>query len=151
MDFSSPLPPVPVNDRLPRHDSDNHLDDEGFYSKVDGLPNGGPPPPIPQREIRPRSVGYGTTPPRPTHQRSLSKPLSPKLSLRNSSNSTPTDSIDQAGMRNSWSECSAEPAPPLPPRGCSEHRFSFHPSRFSVPLKLEIVIVSFLFQRRKIR
>ncbi|XP_016844337.1 dedicator of cytokinesis protein 3 isoform X2 [Nasonia vitripennis] len=126
--INSPLPPVPVNDkqrpatlesmtssRMSRADSDGHLEDEGFYTKVDGCPNGGAPPPIPQREVRPRSVGYGTTPPRPTHQRSLSKPLSPKLPLRNSL-STPTDGSEQANMRSSWSEPGSEPAPPLPPR-----------------------------------
>ena len=128
--FSSPLPPVPVNDakqrpstleavlcRLGRSDSDGNLDDDIFYTRLEGEP----PPPIPQRESRPRSIGYGTvaattTPPRPTHQRSLSKPLSPKLPLRNSL-STPTDSTEQANMRSSWSEPSNEPAPPLPPRG----------------------------------
>lgn len=104
---------------MTRADSADHLDDEGFYSKVDGIPNGNgtAPPPIPQRGevLRPRSVGYGTTPPRPTHQRSHSKPLSPKLSLRNNA-TTPTEA-EQQNMRSSWSEPSSEPAPPLPPRG----------------------------------
>ncbi|XP_011698260.1 PREDICTED: dedicator of cytokinesis protein 3 [Wasmannia auropunctata] len=122
---NSPLPPLPVNDkqrpatletvgsRSSHADSDGLPEDEGFYTKVDGVP-----PPIPQREVRPRSVGYGTTPPRPTHQRSLSKPLSPKLPLRHSL-PTPTDGVDQSGLRTSWSEPGPEPAPPLPPRGCN--------------------------------
>ncbi|XP_012533282.2 dedicator of cytokinesis protein 3 isoform X1 [Monomorium pharaonis] len=122
---NSPLPPLPVNDkqrpatletagsRSSHADSDGLPEDEGFYTKVDGIP-----PPIPQREVRPRSVGYGSTPPRPTHQRSLSKPLSPKLPLRHSL-PTPTDqNVDQSGLRSSWSEPGPEPAPPLPPRGC---------------------------------
>ncbi|XP_023246842.1 dedicator of cytokinesis protein 3 [Copidosoma floridanum] len=125
--INSPLPPLPVNDkqrpsslesmpgsRMSRADSDGHLDDEGFYTKLDG-----PPPPIPQREVRPRSVGYGTTPPRPTHQRSLSKPLSPKLPLRNSLSTPTTDGTEPTNMRSSWSEPGSEPAPPLPPRGCT--------------------------------
>ncbi|XP_076248536.1 dedicator of cytokinesis spg isoform X2 [Calliopsis andreniformis] len=119
---NSPLPPLPVNEkqrpatletigsRSSHVESDCQLEDEGFYTKVDGGP-----PPIPQREVRPRSVGYGSTPPRPTHQRSLSKPLSPKLPLRHSL-PTPTDGVDQAGLRTSWSEPGPEPAPPLPPR-----------------------------------
>ena len=122
---SSPLPPLPINDkqrpatletdsRASHADSDGLPEDEGFYTKVDGVP-----PPIPQREVRPRSVGYGTTPPRPTHQRSLSKPLSPKLPVRHSL-PTPTDGADQGGLRTSWSEPGPEPAPPLPPRGCSK-------------------------------
>lgn len=125
LSFSSPLPPLPINEkqrpatletvgsRSSHTESDCQPEDEGFYTKVDGAP-----PPIPQREVRPRSVGYGTTPPRPTHQRSLSKPLSPKLPLRHSL-PTPTDGIDQTGLRTSWSEPGPEPAPPLPPRGCS--------------------------------
>lgn len=124
--FSSPLPPLPVNEkqrpatletagcRISHADSDGLPEDEGFYTRVDGGP-----PPIPQREVRPRSVGYGTTPPRPTHQRSLSKPLSPKLPLRHSL-PTPTDGVDQTGLRTSWSEPGPESAPPLPPRGCSK-------------------------------
>ncbi|XP_043596698.1 dedicator of cytokinesis protein 3 isoform X2 [Bombus pyrosoma] len=122
---NSPLPPLPVNEkqrpatletagcRISHADSDGLPEDEGFYTKVDGGP-----PPIPQREVRPRSVGYGTTPPRPTHQRSLSKPLSPKLPLRHSL-PTPTDGVDQTGLRTSWSEPGPESAPPLPPRGCT--------------------------------
>ncbi|RLU17100.1 hypothetical protein DMN91_011169 [Ooceraea biroi] len=122
---NSPLPPLPINDkqrpatletagsRGSHADSDGLPEDEGFYTKVDGAP-----PPIPQREVRPRSVGYGTTPPRPTHQRTLSKPLSPKLPLRHSL-PTPTDGVDQSGLRSSWSEPGPEPAPPLPPRGCT--------------------------------
>ncbi|XP_068979739.1 dedicator of cytokinesis protein 3 isoform X3 [Bombus flavifrons] len=122
---NSPLPPLPVNEkqrpatletagcRISHADSDGLPEDEGFYTRVDGGP-----PPIPQREVRPRSVGYGTTPPRPTHQRSLSKPLSPKLPLRHSL-PTPTDGVDQTGLRTSWSEPGPESAPPLPPRGCT--------------------------------
>ncbi|KAJ8687488.1 hypothetical protein QAD02_023282 [Eretmocerus hayati] len=128
--------------RLARADSDGQLDDEGFYSKVDGPTSNGncePPPPIPQRELRPRSVGYGscsgplstlstsnssstsantTGPPpsRPTHQRSHSKPLSPKLTARAVAG-TPTEPDQPSSMRSSWSESSVEPAPPLPPRG----------------------------------
>ena len=117
------MPPLPINDkqrpatletpgsRLSNADSDGLPEDEGFYTRVDGAP-----PPIPQREVRPRSVGYGTTPPRPTHHRTLSKPLSPKLPLRHSL-PTPTESPDQTNMRSSWSE--PEAAPPLPPRGYS--------------------------------
>jgi len=124
------LPPLPINDKQrpatletasskgSHVDNDGLLEDEGFYTKVDGVP-----PPIPQREVRPRSVGYGTTPPRPTHQRSLSKPLSPKLPLRHSL-PTPTDGVDQTGLRSSWSEPGPEPAPPLPPRGCSKSNMS---------------------------
>ena len=126
---SSPLPPLPINEkqrpvtletagcRTSHTDSDGMLDEDGFYTKVDGTP-----PPIPQREVRPRSVGYATTPPRPTHQRTLSKPLSPKLPLRHSL-PTPTDGGDQTNSRCSWSEIGAEPAPPLPPRGCSKCHF----------------------------
>ncbi|OAD58785.1 Dedicator of cytokinesis protein 3 [Eufriesea mexicana] len=122
---NSPLPPLPTNEkqrpatletvgsRASYADSDGLPEDEGFYTKVDGGP-----PPIPQREVRPRSVGYGNTPPRPTHQRTLSKPLSPKLPLRHSL-PTPTDGVDQTGLRTSWSEPGPEPAPPLPPRGCT--------------------------------
>lgn len=127
--FSSPLPPLPIGEkqrpatlenvgsRMSHADSDGLPEDERFYSRVDGAP-----PPIPQREVRPRSVGYGSTPPRPTHQRTLSKPLSPKLPLRHSL-PTPTDGVDQSGLRSSWSEPGPEPAPPLPPRGCSEWIF----------------------------
>lgn len=123
--INSPLPPLPINDkqrpasletagsRISHTDSDGLPEDEGFYMRVDGAP-----PPIPQREVRPRSVGYGSTPPRPTHHRTLSKPLSPKLPLRHSL-PTPTDGGDQAGMRSSWSEPGPEQAPPLPPRGCT--------------------------------
>ncbi|XP_034947378.1 dedicator of cytokinesis protein 3 [Chelonus insularis] len=122
--INSPLPPLPTNEkqrpatletasRLSQGDSDGLADDEGFYTKVDGAP-----PPIPQREVRPRSVGYGSTPPRPTHHRTLSKPLSPKLPLRHSL-PTPTDGTDQTNMRSSWSEPGPEQAPPLPPRGCT--------------------------------
>ncbi|XP_053971096.1 dedicator of cytokinesis protein 3 isoform X2 [Hylaeus volcanicus] len=121
---NSPLPPLPVNEKQrpatldtvgsrSSHADDGLLEDEGFYTKVDGCP-----PPIPQREVRPRSVGYGTTPPRPTHQRTLSKPLSPKLPLRHSL-PTPTDGVEQTGLRTSWSEPGPEQAPPLPPRGCT--------------------------------
>lgn len=124
------MPPLPIyekqrpatletNAKMSHADSDGLLEDEGFYTKVDGIP-----PPIPQREVRPRSVGYGTTPPRPTHQRTLSKPLSPKLPLRHSL-PTPTEGSEQSNMRNSWSEPGSEPAPPLPPRGCSEYLFFF--------------------------
>lgn len=124
--FSSPLPPLPVSEkqrpatldtvgsRNSHTDSDGLPEDEGFYTRVDGGP-----PPIPQREVRPRSVGYGSTPPRPTHQRTLSKPLSPKLPLRHSL-STPTDTVDPGNMRGSWSDSGPEAAPPLPPRGCSK-------------------------------
>lgn len=125
--INSPLPPLPINDkqrpatldtsgsRNSHFEGDDLPEDEGFYMRVDGAP-----PPIPQREVRPRSVGYGSTPPRPTHQRTLSKPLSPKLPLRHSL-PTPTDADNQASMRNSWSEIGGEqqPAPPLPPRGCT--------------------------------
>lgn len=140
--YSSPLPPLPTNDkqrpatletagsRGSHADSDGLPEDEGFYTKVDGVP-----PPIPQREVRPRSVGYGTTPPRPTHQRSLSKPLSPKLPLRHSL-PTPTDGADQSGLRSSWSEPGPEPAPPLPPRGCSKSTlFSFKMFPFCILIK----------------
>ncbi|XP_066601007.1 dedicator of cytokinesis protein 3 isoform X2 [Prorops nasuta] len=125
---NSPLPPLPINDkqrpatletagcRISNTDSDGLPEDEGFYTKVDGAP-----PPIPQREVRPRSVGYGTTPPRPTHQRTLSKPLSPKLPLRHSL-PTPTDGGDQGNLRTSWSEPGPGPAPPLPPRGYTPDR-----------------------------
>ncbi|KAK0167462.1 hypothetical protein PV327_004857 [Microctonus hyperodae] len=123
--INSPLPPLPTNEkqrpatletagsRISHGDSDGIPDDEGFYTRVDGAP-----PPIPQREVRPRSVGYGSTPPRPTHHRTLSKPLSPKLPLRHSL-PTPTDGTDQTNMRSSWSEPGPEQAPPLPPRGCT--------------------------------
>ncbi|XP_014603723.1 PREDICTED: dedicator of cytokinesis protein 3 isoform X1 [Polistes canadensis] len=122
---NSPLPPLPISEkqrpatlenvgsRMSHAESDGLPEDERFYSRVDGAP-----PPIPQREVRPRSVGYGTTPPRPTHQRTLSKPLSPKLPLRHSL-PTPTDGVDQSGLRSSWSEPGPESAPPLPPRGCT--------------------------------
>ncbi|XP_074109684.1 dedicator of cytokinesis spg isoform X2 [Cotesia typhae] len=171
--INSPLPPLPINNtnsngnsnsnsnnnnsndkqrpatldtigsRLSHADSDGLPEDEGFYTRVDGTP-----PPIPQREVRPRSVGYGSTPPRLTHHRTLSKPLSPKLPLRHSL-PTPTDGQDGqsiANIRISWSEpgppstitetiitttaatttttiniesTSPEQAPPLPPRGCT--------------------------------
>ncbi|XP_012288369.1 dedicator of cytokinesis protein 3 [Orussus abietinus] len=125
--INSPLPPLPVNEkqrpvtlesvgsRISQADSDGLPEDEGFYTKLEGVP-----PPIPQREVRPRSVGYGSTPPRPTHQRTLSKPLSPKLPLRHSL-PTPTDGTDQSNLRSSWSEPGpqSDPAPPLPPRGCT--------------------------------
>ncbi|XP_015108826.1 dedicator of cytokinesis protein 3 isoform X1 [Diachasma alloeum] len=123
--INSPLPPLPINEkqrpatletigsRMSHADSDGLPEDEGFYTRVDGAP-----PPIPQREVRPRSVGYGSTPPRPTHHRTLSKPLSPKLPLRHSL-PTPTEGNEQASMRSSWSEPGPEQAPPLPPRGCT--------------------------------
>ncbi|XP_008557599.1 dedicator of cytokinesis protein 3 isoform X2 [Microplitis demolitor] len=133
--INSPLPPLPINEkqrpatldtvgsRLSHADSDGLPEDEGFYTRVDGAP-----PPIPQREVRPRSVGYGSTPPRLTHHRTLSKPLSPKLPLRHSL-PTPTDGQDQANMRSSWSEPGPEQAPPLPPRGCTpDKRESNNPS-----------------------
>ncbi|XP_051163357.1 dedicator of cytokinesis protein 3 isoform X2 [Leptopilina boulardi] len=127
--INSPLPPLPIGDKHPitletvgcrisHTEIDGILDDEGFYSKVDVFGPNQTPPPIPQREVRPRSVGYGTTPPRPTHQRTHSKPLSPKLPLRHSL-PTPTDSVDQTNVRTSWSESGSEPAPPLPPRSCT--------------------------------
>jgi len=57
-------------------------------------------------------------PPKLTHQRSHSKPLSfpcnPSAALNTSS---PPDGQQ---LRNSWSESSVEEAPPLPPRGQSE-------------------------------
>jgi hypothetical protein len=57
-------------------------------------------------------------PPKLTHQRSHSKPLSfpcnPSATLNTSS---PPDGQQ---LRNSWSESSVEEAPPLPPRGQSE-------------------------------
>ncbi|XP_033223488.1 dedicator of cytokinesis protein 3 isoform X2 [Belonocnema kinseyi] len=121
--INSPLPPLPISEKYrpitletagcrtsSQTDSDGMPEDEGFYTKVDGGP-----PPIPQREGRPRSVGYGTTPQRPTHQRTLSKPLSPKLPLRHSL-PTPTDGGDQTNVRTSWTESGSEAAPPLPPR-----------------------------------
>lgn len=122
--INSPLPPLPVGDKQRpatletsgsrvSADSDGLPEDEGFYTRVDGAP-----PPIPQREVRPRSVGYGSTPPRPTHHRTLSKPLSPKLPLRHSL-PTPTEGNEQASLRSSWSEPGPEQAPPLPPRGCT--------------------------------
>ncbi|XP_057318557.1 dedicator of cytokinesis protein 3 isoform X2 [Microplitis mediator] len=133
--INSPLPPLPINEkqrpatldtvgsRLSHADSDGLPEDEGFYTRVDGAP-----PPIPQREVRPRSVGYGSTPPRLTHHRTLSKPLSPKLPLRHSL-PTPTDGQDPANMRSSWSEPGTEQAPPLPPRGCTpDKRESNNPS-----------------------
>lgn len=126
------MPPLPIGDKHPitletvgcrisHTEIDGILDDEGFYSKVDVFGPNQTPPPIPQREVRPRSVGYGTTPPRPTHQRTHSKPLSPKLPLRHSL-PTPTDSVDQTNVRTSWSESGSEPAPPLPPRSCSKKK-----------------------------
>ncbi|XP_021925130.1 dedicator of cytokinesis protein 3 isoform X3 [Zootermopsis nevadensis] len=113
-----------------------------------------PPPPIPQRETRPRSAGYTMSsntdtlartptrggndysslpvmrssrecldsdgspvprPPKPTHQRSHSKPFSfPNNSSGIISTGSPPDGLQ---LRNSWSESSVEEAPPLPPRG----------------------------------
>ncbi|XP_046744108.1 dedicator of cytokinesis protein 3 isoform X1 [Diprion similis] len=137
--INSPLPPLPTNEkqrpatletagsRISHTDSEGQMEDEGFYTRVDGAP-----PPIPQREVRPRSVGYGTTPPRPTHQRSLSKPISPKLPLRHSL-PTPTDGSDQTSMRNSWSEPGPEPAPPLPPRGCTPDKRESNTSSVGPP------------------
>ncbi|XP_015607824.1 dedicator of cytokinesis protein 3 isoform X2 [Cephus cinctus] len=136
---NSPLPPLPVNEkqrpatlesfgsRISHAESDGLPEDEGFYTRLEGAP-----PPIPQREVRPRSVGYGTTPPRPTHQRSLSKPLSPKLPLRHSL-PTPTDGSDQTNMRSSWSEPGPEPAPPLPPRGCTPDKRDSNSSSIAPP------------------
>lgn len=133
--INSPLPPLPINNnqrpatldttiglRNLHNDTYDLNDDEGFYMRVDGAPPPPPiPPPIPQREVRPRSVGYGSTPPRPTHQRTLSKPLSPKLPLRHSL-PTPTETDNnnsQTNIRSSWGEIGSEQAPPLPPRGCT--------------------------------
>ncbi|CAB0036454.1 unnamed protein product [Trichogramma brassicae] len=129
--INSPLPPVPVHDkprpstlesvfsRLGRAESDGNLDDDCFYTRLEGEP----PPPIPQRESRPKSIGYAAntngstvTPPRPTHQRSHSKPLSPKMQLRTSLSTPTADGAEPVNMRSSWSEPSNEPAPPLPPR-----------------------------------
>ncbi|XP_066992689.2 dedicator of cytokinesis protein 3 [Anabrus simplex] len=139
---------------------DQGTDDEDIYSKpmeilerMNGHPASGhalPPPPIPQRESRPRSAGYsmsefartptrGTNdysslppmrtsrdssdtdgspavprPPKPTHQRSLSKPLS---FPSNSSGLSVDGNGSNGQLRNSWSETSMEEAPPLPPRG----------------------------------
>ncbi|XP_043283024.1 dedicator of cytokinesis protein 3 isoform X2 [Venturia canescens] len=140
--INSPLPPLPSNDkqrpatletpgsRISNADSDGLPEDEGFYTRVEGAP-----PPIPQREVRPRSVGYGTTPPRPTHHRTLSKPLSPKLPLRHSL-PTPTEAAvsaaataastdHQTNITNSWGE--SEQAPPLPPRAPEKREINSGP------------------------
>ncbi|PSN57625.1 hypothetical protein C0J52_00521 [Blattella germanica] len=54
-------------------------------------------------------------PPKPTHQRSHSKPFSfPTNPIITSNTSSPPDGQQ---LRNSWSESSVEEAPPLPPRG----------------------------------
>jgi hypothetical protein len=58
-------------------------------------------------------------PPKPTHQRSHSKPFSFPPSATVSAGSPP----DGQQLRNSWSESSVEEAPPLPPRGLSESLF----------------------------
>lgn len=57
-------------------------------------------------------------PPKPTHQRSHSKPFSfPSNPSATVSTGSPLDGLQ---LRNSWSESSVEEAPPLPPRGQSE-------------------------------
>lgn len=53
-------------------------------------------------------------PPKPTHQRSLSKPLSFTATAG-------CESSSNGQLRNSWSEMTGEEAPPLPPRGQSEY------------------------------
>jgi len=57
-------------------------------------------------------------PPKPTHQRSHSKPFSfPSNPPAMVNTSSPPEGQQ---LRNSWSESSVEEAPPLPPRGQSE-------------------------------
>lgn len=58
-------------------------------------------------------------PPKPTHsrERSLTKPLSPRM-LRHSI-ATPTEG--SSPLRNSWPDSGMEEAPPLPPRSHSKY------------------------------
>lgn len=73
-------------------------------------------PPLPHRKTS--SSMSEERPLKPTHQRSLSKPLSPR-SARHAVAEDPNSS----GLRNSWSEETRGEAPPLPPRGLSKSEF----------------------------
>jgi len=81
-------------------------------------------PPLPVR----KSSGSVSDdrPPKPTHQRSLSKPLSPR-----SARHALAEDANTPGMRNSWSEETRGEAPPLPPRGLSEHNSIFKLREFT--------------------
>ncbi|XP_063227619.1 dedicator of cytokinesis protein 3 [Bacillus rossius redtenbacheri] len=60
-------------------------------------------------------------PPKQTHQRSLSKPISFPPNPASAAGPGPGDA-GCSQLRNSWSETSAEEAPPLPPRGHTPDR-----------------------------
>nr|XP_018899728.1 PREDICTED: dedicator of cytokinesis protein 3 isoform X2 [Bemisia tabaci] len=135
--INTPLPPLPTEKKGNSYDEYTNtvgyghltdLNDDDIYSKpmelqedLNDLSNqdGNSPPAIPQRENRPRSAGFSTSPSsieiKPKrHQRSLSKPLSPKLLQRHSVDSGTGSS---SNLRNSWSDANMDEAPPLPPRG----------------------------------
>ncbi|KAL0276946.1 UNVERIFIED_CONTAM: hypothetical protein PYX00_004401 [Menopon gallinae] len=126
--INTPLPPVPVDgkkfgqhydlysNRYSNSMAAENLYEDGIYSKPAEC-SGNATPPIPHRKSS-SSVGECSIhdrPPKPTHQRSLSKPLSPRTARH-----VISDDGSTVSLRNSWSEelrNDAEDAPPLPPRG----------------------------------
>ncbi|KAK6638497.1 hypothetical protein RUM43_006764 [Polyplax serrata] len=122
--INTPLPPLPVDGKkfgqhyeMYRYTNanmtvDNHYED-GIYSKPMEYPE---TPPIPHRKSS-SSIGDASLqerPPKPTHQRSLSKPLSPRTARH-----VVSEEQVATSLRNSWSEDmrnESDDAPPLPPR-----------------------------------
>lgn len=127
--INTPLPPVPVENKKPGQHYEMYCNrysnsitsenvyEDGIYSKPAEC-SGNSTPPVPHRKSS-SSVSECNTqerPPKPTHQRSLSKPLSPRTARHVSV----SDEQSSASLRNSWSEelrNDSEDAPPLPPRG----------------------------------
>nr|CAD7432042.1 unnamed protein product [Timema monikensis] len=112
-----PPPPIPLRETRPRSAGYNMA--ELARTPTRGTIDYSSLPPMKSSKENLDTEQAVPRPPKPTHQRSLSKPLSfPSNSSSSGASSTDVSASNSSGqLRNSWSEVSMEEAPPLPPRG----------------------------------
>nr|CAD7605379.1 unnamed protein product [Timema genevievae] len=112
-----PPPPIPLRETRPRSAGYNMA--ELARTPTRGTTDYSSLPPMKSSKENLDAEPAAPRPPKPTHQRSLSKPLSfPSNSSSSGASSTDVSASNSSGqLRNSWSEVSMEEAPPLPPRG----------------------------------
>nr|CAD7417416.1 unnamed protein product [Timema poppensis] len=112
-----PPPPIPLRETRPRSAGYNMA--ELARTPTRGAIDYSSLPPMRSSKENLDAEQAAPRPPKPTHQRSLSKPLSfPSNSSSSGASSTDVSASNSSGqLRNSWSEVSMEEAPPLPPRG----------------------------------
>nr|CAD7403082.1 unnamed protein product [Timema cristinae] len=112
-----PPPPIPLRETRPRSAGYNMA--ELARTPTRGTIDYSSLPPMKSSKENLDTEQTVPRPPKPTHQRSLSKPLSfPSNSSSSGASSTDVSASNSSGqLRNSWSEVSMEEAPPLPPRG----------------------------------